>query len=499
MSDPTPMARRAVLTGALGAAVLAASPPARAQGHAAGRAFDLSDFLVGDGATNNDARFDGLLLHMAANPGATYRGRNGDRYLCSFGDRFVPGGVRLMLEGAQFLWAGDLSGSRALILKFGEDVTFDAIRWRFLPGARFERGIEFGHRARGDLVEMVADEQLANGGITNLDGAVRIYGHDSAFGTLKARNLDRPVVVYGPTGGPLLNLVVDHVDVESYVTGLSIRNATGLTVGGHHIRGRSPNGRPDPGHNGILVSSLRDARFGPGHVNDAAEHAYRVAGSDSGEQESDNIGFVGPGSRRSGQCGFKAWSGKNRSDPQPPLRRISVVGGTFTDCGDDGDPGLGFNDFGLMAQDVEDGLFEGVTVSRENMEFCAYHGFYVSGATRSRFLGCASHGAYANSLRVSEFHGNGANSQPTTGLVVDAFTGHDPRRENVYLEFPTSGARDILMTGMQLVGGTDAVRWEGPASGATGPNYIGAVMRGQRDETFDVPASDNIRVVDLMG
>lgn len=341
-------------------------------------------------------------------------------------------------------------------------------------------------------MELVSDVQIYNSGESNLDAAVQLYGSDIAISAIEVENIDRAILVYHQNA-PAENIRINSINVRSYSRGLMLRNVKDFTLGTHQLSGRSPNAAPDPGHNGLLLAGVQSATFGPGYVRDAGEHGYRVGGSAAGELETQDISFASPKAIGAGQCGFKSWPGEG----QGPIRGLSVTGGLFIDCGNK--PGvLGFNDFGMMIQNVTDGIIEGCSVTARDQSACAYDGFYVSGPTRVQLNGCSSYRAVRNSLRISEFNNHGETRQAVNTLNVRGFLGQEHGAEGIVVEAPSEAMRDIFVADAHLIGGTTGILFDGAAEQARQPCYFSALVRGQSGEEFDVPASPNIKVVDLL-
>lgn len=454
---------------------------------------DLDDWLNGDGLTNNDAALDALLTWQAANPGKTYRSRNGRIYACSFNSKTWAATARLRLEGARFLWTGALGGSAATVLTLASGTDFDALRFEIVAGSTFRRMLHLAGGHRGDLVELICQSQVNNDGGSNLDAGVRLYGQVNRINELRTQKVDRAILVYGEgaTAATTQKATrIGFVDVQDYVTGFQPRNVEDFRLEGYRFRGRSANALPNPGHNGILTSGVIDAFFGPGLIRNAGEHGFRVGGSNGSEATTANLQISGPTIRNSGQCGLKLWSGSNLV----PIHRVQVDNALIVDCGDDGDA-LGFNDFGAMIQNVTDGQFNGMQVVKDALAYSALDGVYVSQGVRNHFNGVHVNTPQRNGFRISEYNGNATDSNSSNTVNVNGFHTEGHAAEGFFVECPVTGMRDLNLTAGHITGGTDGVRWSGAIGRSLQPCYFAAVVRSQSGSKFNCPASAGGNVI----
>lgn len=460
---------------------------------------DLREFgfnltgAVGTELANSNA-FDRLIAHATANPGQTYRARQSDAIRWNVA-KSIPR-CHLRLEGARLIWTGDLSGSAAVALTFGQDVTFDRLTLEIPAGGGFRRLVDLSGRNRGE-VSVEAEDQIANQGSSNLDFCVRMLGHDSKIDRVKIRNVDNGLLVWGEggAGAPQTGSEVGEIDIENYCRGYLLRNLTGFRLDSAHARGKSPNALPDPGFNGGLLEATVDCQIGPQRLFDAGEHNWRIGGSKSGEQMARDCQFGRMISGRAGQCGVKAWSGDN----ELTLFGMSFGEITAFDCGlfaqaDSGSPG--FNDFGVMLQNMSRGSVDRIDVHARAADFSALDCVYTSQMESFNIGAINGTKAARNILRISEFNGNNTDSNPTTQLSVEHVTGSEHLAEGIYLQVPTSSFRDIHVNDFQIIGGTDVLRWEGAAARAVQPCYFRGSGRGQSGALFNVPGTANIKTVD---
>lgn len=162
-----------------------------------------------------------------------------------------------------------------------------------------------------------------------------IKGNRVTVGNITTRNILRPVAVYNyDTGSPTLeDITLGNIDGEAYIRGLVINNVRNVSVGNVRFRTGSALADQVPGHNGILLGSVQNARFGDVYIHDCGEHAVRVGGSVDGGGNTENVSFGTITGEYTGGSVFKV-------APTPPevARGISVVAVVGYDVGK-GTPG----------------------------------------------------------------------------------------------------------------------------------------------------------------
>ncbi|PDT47338.1 hypothetical protein CO661_14240 [Sinorhizobium fredii] len=461
-----------------------------------GDLFLVDSWLKGDGLSNNNQALAELISFMWSNPRATFTSKRTSVFRFSSSSHTFPP-IRWRGEGARFLFNGDVNGSANPVFTFADGFDFDLMSFTALSGTHFRRAIRFSGKAQGDTVEVICESQMNNNGGSNLDFAIGVYGHDNEIRKVKTRNVDQAVLQYGE-GGTAAKAQkrsrIGMLDIESYTKGFYQRNTEDCDVKDYNIRSRSPNGSyaangsPNPGQNAILTSGVKNSTFGAGTAADAIEHNIRVGGSYGSEMLTDGVTFIAPKSHRAGQCLFKAFSGSNLV----PIKRVSVVGGEMHDAGFDGD-GLGFNDFGVMAQNLEDSKFVGVSVGKREGDFSALDSWYVSQANNVRMIGCSGIAAQRDALRVSEYNGNGTDSNSTNTLITSAFYAEGHNAVGVRVECPTAKMRDFYVDA-QVIGGTEGVKWDGPATLAYQPCVFEASVRGQSGQKFSISGAGSPQI-----
>lgn len=75
------------------------------------------------------------------------------------------------------------------------------------------------------------------------------------------------------TGGRL-----GFAKIRDYTRGIGINYLDGFTLGGYDIGERNALASGDAGHNGILATGIRNCAFGPGRIEGAGEHLFRLGG-----------------------------------------------------------------------------------------------------------------------------------------------------------------------------------------------------------------------------
>lgn len=474
-----------------GASSLARSIPARF-----GDVVDIKDWFNVGGVVNNDAAMAALITYLTANPGKTLRGHATDIYACAFSSVTIPAGTRLRLEGGKFLWSGLLGGGSALALTLAAGVDFDALRFEVATGGTFRRLLQITG-SRGDLLELVCQSQVNNDSGSNLDFGVRLYGQANKLGEIRTKNVDKAVMVYGDGATAVLaqkGTRIGHVDVENYTVGFYPRNVEDFRLDGYMIRGRSANATTNPGQNGIVTAGVIDGHFGPGTVKNAGEHGIRIGGSNGSECLTDTVTFTSPTTMRSGESGFKAWSGSNLI----PIKNLTVSGGMFIDSGDTGTPA--FNDFGMMIQNVQKGQLIGCQVSADALSVSSYDGAYFSQCGGVSVEGLKLYSAARRGLHISEYNGNATDSNSTNTLNVHGLHVEGHTAEGVYVDCVNTDMRDIFVTDAHVIGGTIGVKWNGAKARAAQPCYFSAAIRGQSGLKFDCPSvgAEILKTVDLL-
>lgn len=453
---------------------------------------NISDFLNGDGVTTNpDSAMDALIAHMIANPGETYQSKRTAIYKVTFSAKTIPGNITLRLQGARFLWTGDIYSTANSVITLADGLDVDTLRLEIVTGSRFRRAIHASGNIKSSLIELIAQSQIQNYG-SNLDAGIRIAGNFNDIDEIKVKNVDRAAIIYGDaithTGTR-----IGFTDIENYVTGLQTRNVSKCFFEKGRITGRSSNAVSDPGNNGILTSGISESKFGEFLVKDSGEHGIRIGGNYGAGTETYDVSFISPTIKNSGQCGLKIWN----SDLTNPVKRINVSGAMIVDCGDNGD-GLGFNDFGMMIQNVQDSQFNGCTVTKDELAYSAYDSVYISSAVRTSINGLVTYGAQRNGLRISEYNNNGLDSGSTNTLHVAAPVIENSGADGVLIECPTAKMRDISITNANIIACVNGINWAGSASKAVQPCFFSAVIRSNSADKFVIPATANLKAVDLM-
>lgn len=92
---------------------------------------------------------------------------------------------------------------------------------------------------------------------------------------------------------------VGMLRVRDYTRGVALNYLDGFRLEGYDIAGRNALAANSPGHNGILAAGLRNCLFGPGSIQGAGEHLFRLGGSaDRGASRNNKFGRItmdGPG------------------------------------------------------------------------------------------------------------------------------------------------------------------------------------------------------------
>lgn len=451
--------------------------------------FDVSG-AVGTEAVNN-AALDRLIANATANPGMVYRGRKGDVLRWSAA-KTIPR-CKLRLEGARFHWVGNLSTSSAPAMTMAQYLDFDALPFEIPSGGLFRRLARLSGDNAGDILSIEAENQIANNGGNNLDIAFAMYGHRNRLRRFRCKNVDYAGIIWGDGGpsAPQMDTTIEEFDIESYRTGMWIRNVTRLANPLGRARVKSPNALPDPGANGLIVESAIDSTFGQYELFDAAEHNFRFGGVKNGEQVTRNCSIKSVLSGRAGQSGAKFWSGETATI----IKGLTVGEINVFDAGYDGDA-LFFNDFGAMIQNVAESSFGVINVRKQDAQYSSYDCVYISQPTNLSIGRINALGAQRNALRISQYNNHGIDSADVNTLNIGFVNASGHLAEGIYVETPTSNMRRINIDDFSISGGTDAVRWAGAADRAQQQCYFRGFASGQTGQKFNVPGSTSIKVVD---
>lgn len=486
-----------------------------------GDTVDLADFFDTSGSdasgASNAAQLTKLIAYLNANPNKTTlvgRKQNIVRLDTSVASNFPfpsTGKFRARFDGALFdvsALQGTYSGA---YLEFPyADV--DGLNMRLRSGTTFRRLIQFTSTEEMPCISrdiMVAAETQINnmGSSPLLDYALRFYGSGHRSRSVKSKQIDWAFLLIGDVDtSPTKGHRIEDWSAESFCNGFTVRNVSDTIIKTPSTKVRSVNGISDPGHNSFLGSALKDFTMIGASLCDAAEHGSRVGGSRNAEQESQNLTFTGTHVARPGQTSMKFFTGTVGQR----IRNLNVVGANIIDC--QYEPALplelpGFNDEGILAQQIEGGVFSGITVDKRDSitGFSCDCAFFGSGLANVVVNGLRANAPRRNVIRLDQYDdGQGVAPVETldlTGFRAVGVYGSAVREDGIYFNFPTKNIRDVDIDA-KLVGlGVEAC-FAANGSGAAA-RYLQPVVLRLNARNFlsglsGLPAAgnNNLRVID---
>lgn len=444
-----------VTTQLYGANSLARSIPARFSD-----TVNLRDWLDRTGGagteTANNTALTALIAYLTANPTVrTLKGNMGDVYRIGGNINFTfPNAVRLMMDGAEFDANVAIGTGASTLFTFNSKCVVDGLVVHVLSGSTFRRLIDFMDQNRVRDMLVYADTQIANSGSSPLlDYAVRYRGQKQNVRGAKIVNIDRAHFAYGDGGDgvPSLEFRLEDIEAESYVTGLNLRNLLGAINRGYRCKTRAANATDDPGHNGIIHEGVAEYLLSDFVVKDSGEHGIRFGGTRNSEQLSRVI-TVGNGSIwRSGQTGFKMFTGTAGAS----FQHVNVSNVNVVDCQyEPSTPGElpGFNDEGFLLQQIRQGVFKGLRVSKQDSftGFSCMDGVYISGGDNVLIEGVQVMDAKRNAVRISEWDGDTTANPETLAnneVMIRGLQGENIGEDGIYIDHVTQSLRDINIEG----------------------------------------------------
>lgn len=461
----------------------------------------------GTATTNNTALAD-LITYLNANPSVrTLKGNKGDVYRLTASDQVLPSGLRLMMDGARFRWSGTLGGGSSQFLQFATGSHIQGMGIDVVSGATFRRLVGSDTDCVWFDNEILAEAQINNYGGSLLDWAVRVYRDNNKVRNFRLKNIDKAFFAYGDQGDgdPGLDNHFEDIRVESYVTGICLRNLAGARLLNPYVKTKSANALEDPGHNGILHEGVKDYLLANAQVSDSGEHGIRFGGTRNAEQAS--IGIIVNGARiyRAGQTGFKMFTGTaGQTFANVQVSNVQVV-----DCVYNGGAAEtpGFNDEGFLLQQIRKGTFNGLSVQRqENATYSCMDGVYVSGADNLQINGLHVQDPYRNAVRIAETDDGGGGASVETlannEVFIRGLLAENVGEDGVFIDHPTQSIRDINIEG-EMIGNGVAGFYAFDGSAAIGrfaqPCLFQAKSRNFAAGLNNLPAGANVKVRDVFG
>lgn len=471
---------------------------------------DWFDATGADGtATANNTALAALITYLTANPTVrTLKGNMGDVYRVTAINQVLPDNVRLMMDGARFRWSGLQGGGTNSFLSIGSGGQAEGMGIDIVSGSTFRRFFQSANNAQIFDCEIIAESQINNYGGSLLDWVVRIYRDNNKVRGFRIKNIDKAFFAYGDLGdgNPGLDNHFEDIRVESYVTGIDLRNLSGARLLNPYVKTKSPNATEDPGNNGILHEGVKDYLLANAQVADSGEHGIRFGGTRNAEQASQGIVVNGAQIYRSGQTGFKMFTGTAGQR----FFNVQVSNVQVVDCqynGPGGSETPGFNDEGFLLQQIHKGTFTGLSVQRqENATYSCMDGVYVSGADNLSINGLHVQDPFRNAIRISETDDGGGGASVETlannEVFVRGLMAENVGQDGVYLAHPSMQLRDINIEG-EMIGNGAATFYAFNGNAAIGrfvqPCLFQAKSRNFAAGFNNLPAGANVKVRDVFG
>lgn len=340
--------------------------------------------------------------------------------------------TRYYLNGTSFKMKNTLIGN-IYALDFEVNTVADYVQLT-IPNANM--GERFIRVQGGCVIEQIKINALSQQATfnDNLDGAVNLTGSNHWIGNIDVKNCDYAVVLYN-----CLSSYVGRVKVDNYIRGLYVRMSKDLQINSVRTSTMSANAGQNPGHNGILVEECEEIRFPSVHINDSGEHGIRIGGTQSGTYLQKRISFGNVVTRRTGQCGFKAFTGSTNL-----ITYLSIASLHVYDCAYANTPGT--NEDGLYlvnCQHVNVGEF---FLDSELNAVSAYDGFYASGCQFINIGNMNIRNVTNNGFLIDEVNGAGA----TNDFYVESITIRKCGAEGILINHPTQILRDVIIKNIYL-------------------------------------------------
>lgn len=188
----------------------------------------------------------------------------------------------------------DLSNTSNPALKFEQQCDGNFLQINIPSGKQHQRTVVFGLENQFDTVYIKSVDQQSTVN-DSIDALVQIRGNYISLGRLVVENADHAITAFDCN-----YILVNNLDITSYLRGLKIESVNGFWLYSGHARTISPNAGPHPGHNGFLAENSNNWHVTNYTVEDSGEHGFRIGGDNS-----NNWSWVNCASIKPGQCGFK--------------------------------------------------------------------------------------------------------------------------------------------------------------------------------------------------
>jgi hypothetical protein len=312
------------------------------------------------------------------------------------------------------------------------------------------------------------------------------------------RNFTAAILLYYCT-----RIFVDDIDIESYITGVYLRDVVNGRFNGASIRTTSPSAAGSAGQNGLLIesttaaSATRDLRFSNWSIANAPEHSVRIGG----QLTVQDVWFTNFLSTASGNAGAAATGGCGYK----VLGATSVTGQRhrdifFTNCvaEDVSTTGNGIGNFCAFQISVADNVhLNNCSAAKKSNTFSCQDGLSLESVTEVFVTGCNLKDCKRHAIRmIAEpnvtFPGwNGVNES------IHIYGGlYETASDTMVWRMEPSGAgvfSQINASGVTLSGGNVAIRCE---SATFTDCFVDCSYINPRDTTGQPPlrTSNNVTV-----
>ena len=217
----------------------------------------------------------------------------------SFTNFSIPNGVRLITHGALLADNGTHNNASVAVIEVGENCTVDTLNLSMNGGDTSQSAIRLATGSWIDRISLVSATQRGGEGVYT-------EGQDVHIGFLYTNLIDRPLNVLKPTGEPSTGFWLGGSELVSYLRGLRFANQDRFYCGPYKMHTLSPNAiGHSPGENGILAEGISRCRFDAGTIEDSGEHAFRIGGSNNGNNSTFDVSIGVLNVIASGNCALK--------------------------------------------------------------------------------------------------------------------------------------------------------------------------------------------------
>ena len=285
------------------------------------------------------------------------------------------------------------------------------------------------------------------------------------IGKVTVKNHDAAVLLFN-TG----RMRVDDISVDTYVTGVYLRDCTNSVFQTAYIKGLSPNSTGGAGNNGLLLESSKSSQssrgliFNDWHVRDSGEHGYRLGGfktiRDVWFNSCRAVNTGAKGSSATGGCGFKVLGIQVTGELH---KNIHFTSCNVTDASTIGD-GLG-NFAAFLIAAVDGCSLSNCSVSADANTYSSWHGYSLDTVKNVSLSSPIAEACKQHALRiVAHVSPDGDTSTSITENInlAGGLLGVGPTAYSAIILEGTGDAegiiRNIYATGLTVIGGKSAVR-----------------------------------------